>query len=224
MTNDPWIGAGHLNDFVLVKPCFLDGRVVGLNACTSHLADIGGRSFGPDAADVHEEGMFIPPIKLIEGGTINHTLMTLLRANSRVPVQNEGDLYALIACCEVGEERLADMMREFTLTSLAGLSDHIINTSREATRERLRSWPSGTWSNEMMVDGYEFEIRIAARLTIARRRPHHRFQWQFTGLTLRDQLPLDLFPGLHGVRSQVRHCTRYSQQCRSPRALCGPGP
>ncbi|MDE0045551.1 MAG: hydantoinase B/oxoprolinase family protein [bacterium] len=167
MTNDPWIGAGHLNDFVLVKPCFLDGRVVGLNACTSHLADIGGRSFGPDAADVHEEGMFIPPIKLIEGGTINHTLMTLLRANSRVPVQNEGDLYALIACCEVGEERLADMMREFTLTSLAGLSDHIINTSREATRERLRSWPSGTWSNEMMVDGYEFEIRIAASLTIA---------------------------------------------------------
>ena len=68
ITNDPWIGAGHLNDFVLVKPCFLDGRVVGLNACTSHLADIGGRSFGPDAADVHEEGMFIPPMKLIEGG------------------------------------------------------------------------------------------------------------------------------------------------------------
>ncbi len=167
VTNDPWIGAGHLNDFVLVKPCFLDGEVIGLNACTSHLADIGGRSFGPEAADVHEEGMYIPPLRLIESGEINSTLMSLLRANSRVPVQNEGDLYALIACCEVGEERLADMMREFGLTSLGGLSDHIIDTSREATRERLRSWPSGTWSNEMMVDGYEFEIKIAAHLTIS---------------------------------------------------------
>ena len=90
VTNDPWIGAGHLNDFVLVKPCFHDGRIVALNACTSHLADIGGRSFGPDAADVHEEGMFIPPIKLIDGGTINHTLMSLLRANSRGPGAERG--------------------------------------------------------------------------------------------------------------------------------------
>ena len=166
MTNDPWMGAGHLNDFVLVKPCFLGGRVVGLNACTSHLADIGGRSFGPDAVDVHEEGMFIPPIKIIDAGELNETLMSLLRANSRVPVQNEGDLYALIACCEIGEERLADMMREFGLATLEGLSNHIIDTSRDATRERIRSWPSGTWHNEMMVDGYDFEIRIEASLTI----------------------------------------------------------
>ena len=167
MTNDPWMGAGHLNDFVLVKPCFLDGRVIGLNACTSHLADIGGRSFGPDAVDVHEEGMYIPPLKLVDSGLLNETLMTLLDANSRVPVQNEGDLYALIACCETGEERLAAMMREFRLESLERLSDHIVDTSREATLERIRSWPSGTWRHEMMVDGYDFEIRIAANLTIA---------------------------------------------------------
>ena len=64
--------------------------------------------------------------------------MALLRANSRVPVQNEGDLYALIACCEVGEERLAAMMEEFGLDSLDALADHIVHESREATVARAR--------------------------------------------------------------------------------------
>jgi len=160
------MGAGHLNDFVLAKPCFLDGRLIGLNSCTSHLADIGGRSFGPDAADVHEEGIYIPPIKLVDKGAINETLMTMLWSNSRVPVQNEGDIYALIACCEVGEERLSTMMKEFGLNTLDGLSDHIIETSRNATMERIRAWPNGTWRNEMMVDGYDFEIKIAATMTV----------------------------------------------------------
>ncbi|MBC6438827.1 MAG: hydantoinase B/oxoprolinase family protein [Rhodospirillales bacterium] len=166
LTNDPWMGAGHLNDFVLVKPCFVDGTLAGLNACTSHLADIGGRSFGPDAADVHEEGIYIPPVKLVKQGQIDETMMAVLYANSRVPVQNEGDLYALIACCEVGEERLAEMMTEFAMTSLRSLGDHIIETSRQATLERIRSWPNGTWQSEMMTDGYDFEIRIAATLTV----------------------------------------------------------
>ncbi len=166
LTNDPWLGSGHLNDFVLVKPCFLDGRLIGLNSCTSHLVDVGGRSFGPDTADVHEEGIYIPPIKLVDAGIINDTLMKLLHANSRVPVQNEGDLYALIACCEVGEERLVGMMREFALESLDGLAEHIIDISREATLERIRAWPRGTWNSEMMTDGYDFEIKIAATMTI----------------------------------------------------------
>ena len=166
LTNDPWLGSGHLNDFVLVKPCFLDGRAVGLNACTSHLVDIGGRSFGPDAADVHEEGLYIPPVRLVEAGRLNATLMTLLRANSRLPDQNEGDLYALIACCEVGEERLAAMMREFGLAGLEALADHIVERSRAATLERLRGWPRGRWHHRMTTDGYEAPIVIAVALAI----------------------------------------------------------
>ena len=81
--------------------------------------DMDGKAFGPDDADVREEGMLLLSIRLIEDGTTNRTLMTPLRANSRVVVQDEGDLYVLIACCEVGEERLRDMIREFGMTSLA---------------------------------------------------------------------------------------------------------
>ena len=166
LTNDPWLGSGHLNDFVLAKPCFLDGVLVGLNACTSHLADIGGRGFGPDAADVHEEGFYVPPIKLVDRGALDETLMTLLRANSRTPAQNEGDVYALIACCEVGEERLVEMMREFRLDSLEELATWIVDASRDATVARIRDWPRGVWRNEMTIDGYDFEVRVAATMTI----------------------------------------------------------
>ena len=66
ITNDPWMGTGHLNDFVVTTPAFRNGRPVGLFSCTSHLMDIGGIGFGPDGTDVFMEGLSIPMLKLIE--------------------------------------------------------------------------------------------------------------------------------------------------------------
>src|SRR5829696_2179425 len=66
ITNDPWMGTGHLNDFVLTTPCFHRGRLVALFSCTSHLMDIGGIGFGPDGTDVFMEGIYIPHLKLAD--------------------------------------------------------------------------------------------------------------------------------------------------------------
>ena len=60
VTNDPWKGTGHLNDFTVVTPTFLDGKIVALFACTTHVVDVGGRGFGPDGRQVYEEGLCIP--------------------------------------------------------------------------------------------------------------------------------------------------------------------
>ena len=166
MTNDPWMGSGHLNDFVLVRPCFLDGRLIGYNSCTSHLIDLGGRGTGPEGRDVHEEGLYIPMVKLVDQNVINETLMDIVRANSRMPVQNEGDVYALIACAEVGEERLIAMMREFAIDDLDDLGRHILKTSEHATRKRIAELPDGVWDHELRLDGYDFEIALKARLVI----------------------------------------------------------
>ncbi len=166
MTNDPWMGSGHLNDFVLVRPCFLDDRLIGYNSCTSHLIDLGGRGTGPEGRDVHEEGLYIPMVKLVDQGAINETLMDIVRANSRMPVQNEGDVYALIACAEVGEERLIAMMREFAIDGLDDLGRHILKTSEDATRRRIAELPDGVWDHELRLDGYDFEIALKARLAI----------------------------------------------------------
>ena len=75
ITNDPWMGTGHLNDFVLTTPCFRNGNLVALFSCTPHLTDIGGIGTGPDGTDVHMEGIYIPMLKLADAGKINETLM-----------------------------------------------------------------------------------------------------------------------------------------------------
>src|SRR5215211_6280519 len=93
ITNDPWMGTGHLNDFVLTTPCFHRGRLVALFSCTSHLMDIGGIGFGPDGTDVFMEGIYIPHLKLADEGRLNETLMAMIRANTRLPVDTEGDVY-----------------------------------------------------------------------------------------------------------------------------------
>ena len=166
MTNDPWLASGHLNDFLLVQPAFKDGKVVGLTSCTSHLIDLGGKGMGPEGSDIYDEGLLVPPCKLVDQGTINELLLTIVKANSREPVQNEGDVYALIACCEVGCSRLVAMMEEFQIDSLDELATYIIDTSYRGTLEAIAQVPNGVYEHRLMIDGYDFEIEICGQLTI----------------------------------------------------------
>ena len=167
MTNDPWLGSGHLNDFVLVQPCFHKRKLVGLVSCTSHLIDLGGLGMGPDGSDVYDEGLIIPPIRLVERGEINATLMSLIKSNSRTPFQNEGDIYALIACCDVAHKRLGEMMAEFGISQLDEVGAYIHAVSRKASVAAINAAPQGNYQNRMTIDGYDFEIELAASLTIA---------------------------------------------------------
>ena len=166
MTNDPWIASGHLNDFLLMMPVFFKDQVVGFTSCTSHLVDLGGLGMGPEGADIFDEGLLIPPCKLMDGGELNTLLMEIVRANSREPIANEGDIYALIACCEAGAGRLAGMMDEFGIDHLGELADYIIDTSYRGTVEAIAELPKGTWHTVLKVDGYEREIDLHAALSI----------------------------------------------------------
>ena len=105
ITNDPWEGTGHLHDITVVTPSFHNGKHVGFFACTAHIVDIGGRGFGADANSVYEEGLHIPIIKLADRGTVNDTLINIVRTNVREPDQVVGDIYALATCNEVGHLR-----------------------------------------------------------------------------------------------------------------------
>lgn len=166
LTNDPWLGSGHLNDFVVVKPCFHRDRLVGFVSCTSHLVDIGGRCLGPDGSDVFDEGLYVPPIRLVDAGQVSELFMTLLKANSRSPEAAEGDVYALIACCETGERRLMEMMDDFGLDDLERLSARILETCERATRARIAALPDGRYSHKMTVDGYDEPITIKAVMEV----------------------------------------------------------
>jgi len=166
ITNDPWKGTGHLYDLVVVSPTFMDGRLVGLFACTSHLVDMGGVGQTPEGRQIWHEGLFIPLLRLVRAGEMNEDLLAMIRANVREPVQVIGDVYALIACNEIGSRRLVAMMREFGLLDLDGLGHEIITRSRRAMSEAIGKLPSGTWTNAMRVDGYESPIDLVASVTI----------------------------------------------------------
>jgi N-methylhydantoinase B len=166
VTNDPWKGTGHLYDLVIVSPTFLDGRIVALFASTTHLVDMGGIGQTPEGRQIYHEGLFIPLLRLARAGEMNEDLLAMIRANVREPVQVIGDVYALIACNEIGSRRLVTMMREFGLTGVEALGEEIISRSRRSMREVIAKLPQGSWRNTMRIDGYEGPIDLCATLTI----------------------------------------------------------
>ena len=168
ITNDPWMGTGHLNDFVITTPCFHKGKLVGLFSCTSHLMDIGGIGFGPDGTDVFMEGLYIPFLKLLEEGKVNETLMAMIRANTRLPIDTVGDVYSLLACNDVGCRRLVEMMDEFEpRRPRRRCAEHICAKSRAAVLAEIAKLPKGSWSNS-------HDHRRLRRADHAARDDHHQ--------------------------------------------------
>ncbi len=166
ITNDPWLGTGHLHDLTVVTPAFHNGAVVGLFANTAHVIDIGGLGMGPEGRSVYEEGLYIPILKCFAQGTPNETFFDFIRAGSRLPVELEGDIYSLCACNDAGARRLTEMMDEFDMGSLDVLADFIFDSSYRATLAEIARIPHGTYRNEIYSDGYEEPVRLAASLTL----------------------------------------------------------
>src|SRR5271165_2021389 len=141
ITNDPWLGTGHLHDLTVVSPAFRQGRIVGLFANTAHVIDIGGLGMGPDARSVFEEGIYIPIVKCFEAGRPNETFFDFIRAGSLLPVELEGDIYSLCACNGAGGRRLVQMMHEFAMESLEPLAEFIFDASLRATLAEIARLP-----------------------------------------------------------------------------------
>ena len=162
VTNDPWKGTGHLHDITMVSPSFLGERLVGFFACTAHVVDVGGRGFGADGKSVYEEGIQIPIMKFAERGAVNADLLRILRANVRETNQVIGDFYSLAACNDVGHNRLIAMMKEIGLESLDDLGKFIFLRTRTAVLERIAALPRGSWTNQMVTDGYDQPVTLCA--------------------------------------------------------------
>lgn len=166
ITNDPWLGTGHLHDITVVTPVFRKQQHIGYFACTAHVVDIGGRGFGPDGNEVFEEGLLIPITKFAERGQVQDLLIQMVRANVRTPDQTVGDMYSLAACNEAGDRRLQSMMDEFDIDTLDGLSDFVIENSRKATLEAIAAVPNGVFHQDMQVDGYDAPVHMQVALSI----------------------------------------------------------
>ncbi len=168
ITNDPWLGTGHLHDLTVVTPAFHGGRMVGLFANTAHVIDVGGLGMGPEGRSVFEEGLYIPIVKCFAEGRPNETFFDFIRAGTRLPVELEGDIYSLSACNDAGIRRLTEMMAEFGLEGLEPLAGFIFENSLRATKAEIAKLPAGTFSAEIRSDGYDEEITLKAEMMIGK--------------------------------------------------------
>ena len=136
VTNNPWWIMGHLNDIAIIAPLFYRGRVVGFAECMAHMADIGGSLSGMPR-EVYEEGLIIPPLKIVEKGQENPTFFSMLEANVRVPRQIAADVRALIVGCRVMERKLCEFLDLHRLDDLTTLGREIRQRSMATMRRAL---------------------------------------------------------------------------------------
>ncbi|MGA0320461.1 MAG: hydantoinase B/oxoprolinase family protein [bacterium] len=168
VTNDPWMGTGHLFDFVVVSPAYYRGKAIALFASTCHMIDVGGRGFSAEARSIYEEGVRIPHMKLRDGDRLNQVILSILEANSRNPVEVKGDLLSLITSNDTAQVRLDEMMGEFGLDSLEELGESILEQSYDAMKKVIEKLPEGNFYSEMKLDGYERELLLRAKMSISK--------------------------------------------------------
>ena len=152
--NDPFLGGTHLPDITLVAPVYAHTRLAGYAANRAHHADIGGASPGsmPLSSELYQEGLIIPPIKLVEAGRTDEKVLTLVCRNVRTPDERLGDLRAQIASARTGMSRLLEIVEKYGLDEVLEQMGRLLHYSETLTRGAIRRIPDGAYSFEDHLD------------------------------------------------------------------------
>ena len=166
LSNDPWIGTGHLPDLTLAMPIFVDGALIGFAGAIAHMADIGGRRRAPDNKDIYEEGLQIPILKLYEAGRANETLFEIIRKNVRVPDEVQGDIHAMVGACEHMGAGVRELLSAYGLSDMENLSDQLIGLTEKAMRQAILEVPDGVYEETTMIDSFDRKMELKMRCRI----------------------------------------------------------
>jgi N-methylhydantoinase B len=167
--NDPYRGNCHIPEHMMMKPVFRGDELLAFAGCIGHVAEVGGKapgSFASDATDVYQEGLRLPPVKLIEGGSYNEQLWRVIFANHRTPRNTWGDFNAMIGALNVGERRLLALVDRYDLDTIRNGAARLIDYSERRLRAEIDDLPDGRFEAEMLVedDGVTadpFSVRVA---------------------------------------------------------------
>ncbi len=170
--NDPYEGGTHLSDFKLVRPFYRNNQVFCYLASVGHWHDVGGNvpgNYNPVATESFQEGMLIPPVKLIDGGELRQDIVDILQANSRLPGSLYGDLNGQLNALDLGQRRLTDLLDEYGDTTVKEALAELQDRAARLMRSNIADLPDGTFSCDDWLDndGIKDEpLRIALDLTI----------------------------------------------------------
>ncbi|MES2531131.1 MAG: hydantoinase B/oxoprolinase family protein [Pseudomonadota bacterium] len=170
LMNDPWSGGTHLPDLIVVRPVLHGGAVIALAATCLHHQDVGGMAPGsipPNATEIYQEGLRLPPLRWRSAAGIDDGIRSILEANSRTPVNLQGDLAAQWSAVSLGARELAALAAR-TGDVFVPTCDALIAQAEQMTRAALRAAPDGEWSWQDQLDGDGIDatpVRIAVTLT-----------------------------------------------------------
>lgn len=182
VANDPHVAGGtHLPDINLVLPIFVEGTLVAFMCNIAHHADVGGMAPGSMAggmSEIYQEGLRIPVVKLFRGGEIQQDLFDLMLLNVRLPEERQGDYYAQIAACRLGERRLGELIGKYSVAEMDVAFEEILQRTERRMRDGVRSIPDGVYDFEDVMDDDGLgavDIPITLRMTIDGDRLHADF-------------------------------------------------
>ncbi len=170
--NDPYSGGTHLPDITLVSPVSHEGEIVGYAVTRAHHSDVGGMRPGSmpgDSREVFQEGIIIPPVRLVRGGKYVDDVLDLLLANVRTPAVRRGDLRAQIAANTVAEQRISELIKRRGLPVVLAAFRDVISYTERRTREVIRELPDGEYTAEDYMEGdgttdVDIPIRVRVRI------------------------------------------------------------
>jgi N-methylhydantoinase B len=171
LLNDPYHGGSHLPDLTAFVPVFDGERRLLWTIVRAHQSDIGGATHGgynPDATEIYQEGLRVPPVKLYEAGRLRDDLLDLLALNIRNPREFRGDLAAMVGAAHLGERRLSRLFAEFGADVVEAAVETILDTAEQQARAVVSTWKDGVFYGEAFLDddGHgRSDIRIAAKVT-----------------------------------------------------------
>jgi N-methylhydantoinase B len=170
--NDPYSGGTHLPDITLVSPIAREGRIIGYAVTRAHHSDVGGMrpgSMPSDSREVYQEGLIIPPVRLVRGGEYVDDVLDLVLANVRTPAIRRGDLRAQIAGNRIAEERIGELIERRGEEIVLAAFDEVISYTERRTREAVRDLPDGDYRAEDAMEGdgiLDEDIPVRAKVTI----------------------------------------------------------
>ena len=171
--NDPYSGGTHLPDITLVSPVSYRGEIVGYAVTRAHHSDVGGMRPGSapsDSREIYQEGIIIPPVRLVRGGDYVDDVLDLLLANVRTPAIRRGDLRAQIAGNQIAEERVGELIERRGRETVLAAFDEVIAYTERRTREVIRGLPDGEYRAEDCMEGdgtMDEDIPIRAKVRIS---------------------------------------------------------
>jgi len=172
LLNDPFAGGTHLPDLTMVSPIVVDGEQLGYAVSRAHHADVGGMvpgSMPAGAREIYQEGVRIPPVRIVKGGERNEELLSLLLANVRNADERRADLRAQIAANDRAQQRLSDLQSGHGREGLRAAFDAVIDYSSDRMAAEIAALPTGTYTAEDVLEGdgvTDDDIPIRVRLTI----------------------------------------------------------